>query len=205
MSVTDLEKVKDLPSTLPEEYQNVDILVNNAGLALGVASVDENDMKDAETVLNTNVLSIIAMCRAFVPGMKTRGSGHIINIGSIAGHVSYSQGTTYNASKYAVVGFTNAARHDLVGTPIRVTMISPGLCSNTEFSNVRLKDDDKAKSVYANIEALNPEDVADNVMYAATRPKHVQIADMVVLATNQSGPRDIARVGPSLGFNGQSN
>ena len=92
MSVTDLEKVKDLPSTLPEEYQDVEVLVNNAGLALGVASVDENDMKDAETVLNTNVLSIIALCRALVPGMKQRGSGHIINIGSIAGHVSYSQG-----------------------------------------------------------------------------------------------------------------
>lgn len=92
MSVTDLEKVKDLPSTLPEEYQDVEVLVNNAGLALGVASVDENDMKDAETVLNTNVLSIIALCRALVPGMKQRGSGHIINIGSIAGHVTYSQG-----------------------------------------------------------------------------------------------------------------
>lgn len=92
MSVTDLDKVKDLPSTLPEEYQDVEVLVNNAGLALGVASVDENDMKDAETVLNTNVLSIIALCRALVPGMKQRGSGHIINIGSIAGHVSYSQG-----------------------------------------------------------------------------------------------------------------
>lgn len=92
-----------------------------------------------------------------------------------------------------------AARHDLAGTPIRVTHISPGLVQNTEFSNVRLKDDEKAKLVYDNIEALLPEDVADNVIYAATRPAHVQIADIIVYCTNQSGPRDLVRVGKSLG------
>jgi 3-hydroxy acid dehydrogenase / malonic semialdehyde reductase len=105
----------------------------------------------------------------------------------------------YNASKYAVHGFTSAARHDLGATPVRVTHISPGLVGNTEFSNVRLKDDGRAQSVYADLVALAPEDVADNVIYAATRPPHVQIADIIMYSTNQSGPRDTYRVGPSLG------
>jgi len=98
-----------------------------------------------------------------------------------------------------VLGFTSAARHDLVATPIRVTHISPGMVGETEFSNVRLRDDSKAAAVYENIVALKPDDVADNVLYAVTRPANVQIAEIVMLATNQSGPRDVARVGPSLG------
>ena len=139
------------------------------------------------------------MCSAFTPGMKERGYGHIINMGSIAGHQAYATGSVYNASKFAVLGFTSAARHDLMATPIRVTHISPGLVGGTEFSNVRLSGDiSKAKAVYDNIAALQPEDVADNVIYAATRPSHVQIAEIIVLCTNQAGPRDLARVGPSM-------
>lgn len=199
MSVTDTAKVAALPKELPKEFQNVSILINNAGLALGVSSVDQNDVESASIVLETNVLGTIAFCSAFLPGMIQRNEGHVINIGSVAGHYSYATGSVYNASKYAVHGFTSAARHDLAGTPIRVTHISPGLVSNTEFSNVRLKDDQKAAAVYKDIEALKPEDVADNILYAATRPAHVQIADIIVYATNQSGPRDIVRQGPSLG------
>lgn len=108
-------------------------------------------------------------------------------------------GSTYNASKFAVEAYTSAARMDLASTPIRVTHISPGLVQGTEFSNVRLQDDTKAKSVYENVVALNPEDVADNVIYAVTRPRHVQIADIIMYCTNQAAPRDIHRVGPSLG------
>jgi 3-hydroxy acid dehydrogenase/malonic semialdehyde reductase len=98
-----------------------------------------------------------------------------------------------------VLGFTSAARHDLIATPIRVTHISPGMVGETEFSNVRLRDDHKAAAVYENIMALCPDDIADNVLYAVTRPANVQIAEVIVVATNQSGPRDVARVGPSLG------
>ena len=114
-------------------------------------------------------------------------------------HYAYQTGSIYNASKFAIEGFTTAARHDLGNTPLRVTHISPGFVRGTEFSNVRLKDDAKAKSMYDNIMALNPEDVADNVIYAATRPAHVQIADIIMYCTNQAGPRDLFRVGESLG------
>ena len=170
------------------------MLVNNAGLALGVTPVESNDVKSAQVVLDTNVLGTIAICSAFLPGMKERGSGHLITMGSVAvryywrckfiililistkfhcfslaqGHYAYINGSVYNASKYAVRGFTEAARHDLAGTPIRVTHISPGMVGGTEFSNVRLGDDAKASAVYENIEALHPDDVADNVYYAVS-------------------------------------
>lgn len=168
MSICDLDAVAKLPTSLPSEFQNVSILVNNAGLALGVSSAEDNNMDDVLTVMNTNAIGLIAMCTAFLPGMKARGEGHLINMGSIAGHRAYATGSAYNASKYAVVGYTDATRHDLAGTPIRVTHISPGMVGNTEFSNVRLKDDAKASAVYSNIEALRPEDVADNVIYAVS-------------------------------------
>lgn len=199
LSVTDYDAVQALPSQLPKEFQEVDILVNNAGLALGVNSVETNAIADAQKVIETNVLGTIALSSAFLPGMKARGRGHLVNMGSVAGHYSYATGSVYCASKYAIHGFTLAARHDLIATPIRVTHISPGLVGNTEFSNVRLGDDNKAAAVYDNIQHLDPDDVADNVIYAVTRPAHVQIADIIVYCTNQSGPRDLARVGPSLG------
>lgn len=199
MSVTDKKLVSELPSQLPSEFSSVYCLVNNAGLVLGVSSVEANSVDNAQIVLDTNVVGMISMCSAFLPGMKERGCGHVINMGSCAGHYAYATGSIYNASKYAVRGFSEAARHDLAGTPIRITHISPGLVGNTEFSFVRLGDQKKADAVYANIVALSPQDVADNVIYAATRPAHVQIAEIVMYCTNQSGPRDVVRVGESLG------
>jgi len=194
-----IARIAELPTELPESHRFVDILVNNAGLALGVAGVAENDMEQVRQMMDTNVTAVIAFSRAFIPGMRSRGRGHLINIGSIAGHEAYAGGSAYCATKYAIDGFTTAARHDLLGTPIRVTAISPGMV-NTEFSTVRFQGDKStADKVYQDIEALVAADIADNVLYAATRPKHVQIADMVVLATNQSAAKSIARVGPSLG------
>jgi 3-hydroxy acid dehydrogenase/malonic semialdehyde reductase len=176
----------------------VDILVNNAGLALGVSGVAENDMEHVRQMMDTNVMAVIAFSRAFIPGMRSRGRGHLINIGSIAGHEVYSGGSVYCATKHAVDAFTTAARHDLLGTPIRVTAISPGLV-NTEFSTIRFGDKSAADKLYTDIVPLVASDIADNVIYAATRPRHVQVADMVVLATNQSAAKSVARVGPSLG------
>lgn len=199
MSVTDKEAVAALPKELPKKFQDVEVLVNNAGLALGVSPAYENSVTDAQTVMDTNVIGIVSFCKAFLPGMMERGCGHILNMGSIAGYYAYSNGSVYNASKYAVLGFTEAARHDVVGTPIRVTHISPGMVGSTEFSNVRLSDDEKAAGVYKDILALHPDDVADNVFYAATRPRHVQIAEIMMYATNQSGPKDIVRAGPTMG------
>ena len=146
MSVTDLNAVEKLPNQLPVEFSTVYCLVNNAGLALGVATVDQNNVNDAKTMIDTNVLGVIALCSAFIPGMRIRGSGHIINIGSCAGIYAYTTGSVYNASKYAIKGFTEAALHDLVDTPIRVTHISPGLVGNTEFSTVRFGGDNAKAS-----------------------------------------------------------
>lgn len=201
LDVADPAAIMALPGQLEGSgFADVCVLVNNAGLALGVGTADAHSVADMETVMNTNVLGLMTMCRAFLPGMKTRGEGHVVNMGSVAGLHAYTTGSLYCASKFAVAGFTSSARHDLVATPIRVTHIAPGMVSGTEFSVVRMGgDESKAKAVYADIEALSPEDVADNVVYACTRPRHVQIAEIVMYATNQAGPRDVARVGPSMG------
>ena len=203
MDVSDTAACMALPSNLPAEFREVDVLVNNAGCALGVETAATNDLAQGEQMMQTNVMGVIAMCRAFLPGMKERGRGHIINMGSIAGSMPYGNGSMYCASKHAVSGFTQCAQHDLMDSPVRMTLLSPGLVGNTEFSNVRFTGHNEAKNkaaaVYANIVALHPDDVASDIVYVATRPPHVQIADMKVFCTNQSGPKDLARVGPSLG------
>ncbi|GFR39750.1 hypothetical protein Agub_g233 [Astrephomene gubernaculifera] len=194
LDVRNIAEVDLLPQQLPESFANVDILVNNAGLALGTASVQDNNIDDAITMIETNVTSVIAMTRAFLAGMLERGRGHIVNISSNAGREAYAGGSVYCATKHALTAFTTAARHDLVGTPIRVTCISPG-AAQTEFSLVRYKGDQSAAdAVYRGFEPLSAEDIADNVLYACTRPEHVQIADMLVLATNQASAKNVARV-----------
>lgn len=193
LDVQQLAEVAVLPSRLPAEFAEVDILVNNAGLALGTAAIQANDMADAVTMVNTNVLGLLAFCRAFVPGMVARGRGHVINLSSIAGHEAYLGGSVYCATKHAVDAITGSARHDLAGTPVRVTSISPGAV-RTEFSVVRTKGDAAAEAaIYAGFDNLTAADIADNIIYAATRPLHVQIADIIVLASAQSSARSVAR------------
>ena len=199
LDMMDIPKVETMAADLPAEFAAVDILVNNAGLALGKNTADQNDTSDIVRMMTTNVTALIVATAAFTKGMKQRGRGHVINVGSIAGHEAYGGGSGYCASKHAVTAFTSAARHDLVGTPIRVTCISPGF-AETEFSLVRFKQDSaKADAVYTDLVPLVAEDIADQIAYAATRPAHVQIADIVCWPTNQAGPTNIARVGPSLG------
>jgi 3-hydroxy acid dehydrogenase/malonic semialdehyde reductase len=202
LDMMDIERVEKMDELLPEQFRNVDILVNNAGLALGKNSVEENVTSDIVRMMTTNVTALIIATTLFTKGMKARGRGHVINVGSIAGHYAYGGGSGYCASKSAVTAFTSAARHDLVGTPIRVTCISPGF-AETEFSLVRFEASenaaDKAKSVYDNLVPMVAADIADQIVYAATRPAHVQIQDIIAWPTNQAGPTNIARVGPSLG------
>lgn len=201
LDVSDQSQTQGLKARLEKMGMNeVDILVNNAGVALGVATCDENEIEHIRTMIDTNVVAPMALVRVFAPGMKARGLGHIINISSIAAHESYTGGSVYCATKHALNAFTIASRHDLAGTPVRVTAISPGMVE-TSFSMVRFDGDaDKANKVYEGIVPLVAEDIADQVVYSATRPRHVQIADILSYATNQGHAKYcIERKGASLG------
>lgn len=190
----DLEKVKEFATTLPDDFKEVDILINNAGLALGTNPAHTNDIEDAKTMINTNCLSVVALTKYILPGMVERNRGHMINISSVAGHFAYPGGSIYTGTKHFIDAFTQSARMDLVGSNVRVTAVSPGAVQ-TEFSNVRFKgDNSKADAVYAGINPLTAQDIADNVFYVATRPAHVQIGEMIVWATYQAAPTLVARV-----------
>lgn len=193
LDMRDLEAVAALPGSLPPGFAEVDILVNNAGLALGVATVEMQDVEDMRTMMETNYYSVVVLTREVAKGMVARNRGHIVNISSIAGAEAYAGGGLYCASKFALNAYTTATRHELVGTDVRVTTVSPGACK-TEFSVVRFKGDEaKADAVYAGMDPLLAEDIADNVVYAVTRPARVQIADILVLASYQCSAKGIAR------------
>jgi len=201
LDVQDTAKLAALPSQLQAAgMPHVDILVNNAGLALGVASADENDPSNIQTMLATNVASVMCLVSAFAPDMRKRGKGHIVNVSSVAGHEAYTGGSIYCATKHAVNAFTIATRHDLAGTPIRVTAISPGMVE-TDFSKVRFGgDESKASKVYEGIVPLVADDIADQIIYATTRPRSVQIADIISYATNQGHAKYVVeRKGPGMG------
>ena len=179
--------------SLPQEWQAVDILVNNAGLVQGVAPEWETSSDDIDRMIDTNVKGLLTMTRLCVPGMLKRGRGHVINIGSIAGQETYPGGSIYAATKFAVKALSRGLKMDLLGSPVRVSSIDPGLVE-TEFSLVRYDgDEQKAAEIYADTQPLRPEDIADAVLYAATRPLHVNISEMLVLATDQSAARMIHR------------
>lgn len=200
LDVQDTEKIAKLPEQLKDAgMAAVDILINNAGLALGVASAIENELSNIQTMLATNVTAVMHLVATFGPQMRERGKGHIVNISSVAGHEAYQGGSAYCATKHAVNAFTIASRHDLAGTPIRVTAISPGMVE-TDFSKVRFGDESKAAKVYENIIPLVAEDIADQIVYVTTRPRHVQIADIISYATNQGHAKYvIERQGESMG------
>ncbi len=173
------------------ELGALDILVNNAGLGLGRDPFWEGSEQDEETVLETNVHGLIRITRLCLPHL--RDGGHIVNMGSIAGRQAYENAAVYVASKFAVRGFTYALREDLLGRPIRVTTVDPGLVESN-FSRVRFRgDEEKAKAPYEGVDPLRPEDVAECVLFAVTRPGHVNIDELVVKALAQSSPVRIAR------------
>lgn len=178
---------------LPSPWKKVDILVNNAGLARGTDPLQTGYLKDWEEVIDVNVRGLLAVSRTVIPWMLSRGQGHIINLGSIAGHEVYPGGTVYCASKHAVRALSQGMKMDLLGTPIRVTSIDPGLVE-TEFSEVRFRGDmERAKMPYRGIKPLDPEDIAEAIVWSASRPAHVNISTMVIFPTAQASSTQVAR------------
>ena len=172
--------------SLPKDFQHIDVLVNNAGLALDLSKFDEGDFTDFETMIETNVLALLAMTHAILPGMKKRGGGHIVNIASTAGSFHYPGAHVYGGSKAFVTYFSQALRADLLGHPIRVTNIEPGM-AETEFSQVRFKGDEaKAKTVYQGVEPMQANDVAEAVRWALAQPAHVNISRIEMMPTMQA-------------------
>ena len=193
LDVADAQSTERFVARAVEELGGLDILFNNAGLALGRYPFDESTEEDEHTVFNTNVNGLVRMTRLSLPHI--RDGGHIVNMGSVAGRQAYENGATYVTSKFAVRGFTYALREDMLGRPIRLTTVDAGLVE-TEFSVVRFKGDtEKAASVYAGIDALTAEDIADCVLWALTRPWHVNVDEIVVKARNQASGGRILRDG----------
>jgi 3-hydroxy acid dehydrogenase/malonic semialdehyde reductase len=191
LDVTDPSSSERFVDEAVRELGGLDILVNNAGLGLGRDPFDNSSEEDEETVLETNVHGLLRMTRLCLPHL--RDGGHIVNMGSIAGRQAYENAAVYVASKFAVRGFTYALREDLLGRPIHLTTVDPGLVE-TNFSRVRFRgDEEKAAAVYANVEPVRPEDVADCVVFVLTRPPHVNIDELVVKALAQSTPVKIVR------------
>lgn len=185
LDVRNRQAVDQTVASLPPEFAAIDILINNAGKARGLAKLHEADIADHEEMIDTNVKGLLYCSRAVVPGMVKRGSGHIINIGSIAGHEVYPNGSVYCASKHAVDALTKGLRLDLVDTPIRVSTVDPGLVE-TEFSLVRFHgDEERAKKVYQGYKPLTADDIADTILWIVERPVHVQIAEVIILPTAQ--------------------
>jgi 3-hydroxy acid dehydrogenase / malonic semialdehyde reductase len=191
LDVTDPESAASFVASAVHRLDGLDILVNNAGLALGRDLFDDSKEEDEETVLETNVHGVVRMTRLCL--RQLADGGHIVNIGSIAGRQAYERAALYVASKFAVRGFTYALREDLLGRPIRLTLIDPGLVE-TDFSRVRYRGDEEAAAgVYADVEPVRPEEVADCVLFALTRPPHVNIDELVVKALAQSSPTRILK------------
>lgn len=172
---------------LPRGFAQIDVLVNNAGLALGLENAPEASLDDWDTMIDTNVKGLVYTTRAVLPGMVARGRGHIVNIGSVAGNWPYPGGNVYGASKAFVRQFSLNLRADLLGTPVRVTNIEPGLAGGTEFSEVRFKGDTKRSSqVYADTKPLSAEDIADAVFWAVGQPAHVNVNSIELMPVCQA-------------------
>jgi len=186
-------EVEKAVASLPESWKQIDVLVNNAGLAVGYSPIQEGDTDDWERMIDTNIKGLLFMTRRVAPLMIANKRGHIINMGSIAGKEVYANGNVYCASKYAVDALNKSMRIDLLPHNIRVTSISPGL-AETEFSIVRFKgDEERAKNVYKGIEPLKAQDIAEAVFWAASRPPHVNILDIVITAGAQANTTTFIR------------
>lgn len=186
LDVRDRAGVESALSALPAPWFSVDVLINNAGLSRGLEKLHEGSIQDWEEMIDTNVKGLLYITRQIVPGMVSRGKGHVVNLGSIAGHQTYPGGNVYCASKAAVRAISEGLKQDLLGTPVRVTSVDPGMVE-TEFSEVRFHGDtERAKNVYKGLTPLTPEDIADVVFFCVTRPAHVNISEVLLVPTDQA-------------------
>jgi len=193
LDVRDKEEVKDLVSSLSKEWRKIDILLNNAGLARGLSTIDEGKYNDWDEMIDTNVKGLLYVSREILPLMVKRKKGHIINIGSIAGHSVYPKGNVYNASKFAVGAITRGMRLDLYEKDIRISTVDPGMVE-TEFSIVRFRGDkERANKIYEGLKPLSAADIADAVLYCATRPQHVNIDELIITPIAQASAIHVKR------------
>lgn len=187
LDVRDRDAVADCVSHLPADFSAIDVLVNNAGIGLGLEPAQRASLDDWDRMIDTNVRGLTYVTHAILPGMVARGRGHIVNIGSVAGHIPYPGGNVYGATKAFVDQLSMNLRADLFGTPIRVTNIEPGLCGGTEFSDVRFRGDaERVKKVYEGTTPLTPADIAETVWWVATLPPHVNINRVEMMPVCQS-------------------
>jgi len=185
LDVRDRDEVEGTLNTLPDAWGDIDILVNNAGLSRGLSKLYEDEVENWEEMIDTNVKGLLYVTRVVVPKMVKRGSGHIIGLGSVAGHMTYANGAVYCATKAAEKSISEGLKLDLMGTPVRVTSVDAGMVES-EFSIVRFRgDEQRAEKVYQNITPLQPEDVADAIVWAATRPAHVNVHNILVTTIDQ--------------------
>ncbi len=197
LDVRDRNEVEHFFTGLAPEWKAIDILVNNAGLSRGLAKLHEGSIRDWEEMIDTNVKGLLYVTRAVLPGMVERNRGQIINIGSLAGHQTYPGGNVYSATKFAVAGLTRSLKMDLLGTAVRVSSVDPGLVE-TEFSRVRFRGDaERAAKAYEGMTPLTPDDVAEVVLFCATRPAHVNIGEVLVTPTDQASTTMVHRRPPA--------
>ena len=186
LDVRDHRAVQNAVDSLPAEWSDIEILVNNAGLSRGLDKLYMGRIEDWEEMIDTNVKGLLYVTRSVVPGMVVRGSGHIINMGSTAGEITYPNGAVYCATKAAERALNDGLRQDVLGTPVRVTSVDPGMVE-TDFSLVRFHgDEERAAKVYKGLIPLKPEDIADTIVWAASRPAHVNIARVVMTSIDQA-------------------
>lgn len=186
LDVSDRSAVESAISNLPSAWSDIDILINNAGLSRGLDKLHEGDIQDWEEMIDTNIKGLLYLTRYVVPGMVKRDRGHVVNIGSIAGHQTYPRGNVYCGTKAAVRAISEGLKQDLLGTPIRVSSVDPGMVE-TEFSEVRFHgDSDRAKKVYQGVTPLTPDDVADVIFFCVTRPSHVNINEVILMPVDQA-------------------
>ncbi len=193
LDLSNRHEIEEACHVLPQEWKRIDVLINNAGNAHGLDLFQNADLEDFDRMIDINLKGLLFLTHHVIQGMLKRGEGHIINIGSIAGHEVYPKGVVYCATKFALKAITEGLKKDLHGTPIRVTSIDPGLVE-TEFSLVRFKQDkERAKKVYEGMKVLQPDDVAEAIAFALSRPEHVNIRELILMPTAQSSAQMVQR------------